>query len=210
MLTGRKIDDRFLDRWERNLCSELERSTGRPFSLIRDDRPPQGVSRQVWLIDPVLASVCSHAPCACGYIVRYEQDRAGVRLWIGVGVADEPVLGGFLRDSLAQPGFLSSVRPLFKRLDAAAFMGQGSWVQSTLTIADGSAVGLTGSLLEGAAAIYSPATAGSRLLVIEVHRVYETADDMELDTDRLAGRLVKDFGPLYNGLFPRTIRRWSA
>lgn len=89
MLTGRKIDDRFLDRWKRDLCSELERSTGRPFALVHDDRPAQGAA-------------------------------------------------------------------------------------------------------------------------IEVHRVYETSDDMELDTDRLAGRLVKDFGPRCNDLFPRMIRRWSA
>ena len=38
MLTGRKIDDRFLDNWERDLCSELERDTGRPFALVRGDR----------------------------------------------------------------------------------------------------------------------------------------------------------------------------
>ncbi len=209
MFTGRMIDDRFLDRWERDLCSGLERSTGRPFALVRDNQAPLGVPRQAWLIDPILASVSSRTPCACGYVARFEREGAGTRLWVGVGVTNDSVLGGFLHDSLAHPGFLSSIKPLFKRLGAAAFMGQGSWVQSTLTIADGSAVDVTGSLLEGVAAIYSPAVTGSRFLVIEVHRVYETADDMELDTDRLAGRLVKDFGPLYNGLFPRTIRRES-
>ncbi|WP_165845064.1 hypothetical protein [Candidatus Cryosericum terrychapinii] len=37
MLTGRKIDSRFLDRWERDVCSGLERGTGRRFALVHDD-----------------------------------------------------------------------------------------------------------------------------------------------------------------------------
>jgi hypothetical protein len=38
MLTGRKIDSRFLDRWKRDVCSGLERGTGRPFALVQDDQ----------------------------------------------------------------------------------------------------------------------------------------------------------------------------
>jgi hypothetical protein len=38
MLTGCKIDSRFLDRWERDVRSGLERGTGRPFALVHDDR----------------------------------------------------------------------------------------------------------------------------------------------------------------------------
>jgi hypothetical protein len=38
----------------------------------------------------------------------------------------------------------------------------------------------------------------------------DLCSELERDTDRLAGRLVKDFGPLHNGLFPRTIDRRSG
>ena len=38
MITGRKIDSRFLDKWERDVCSGLERGTGRPFALVHDDQ----------------------------------------------------------------------------------------------------------------------------------------------------------------------------
>jgi len=38
MLTGRKIDSRFLDRWERDVRFGLERGTGRPFALVHDDQ----------------------------------------------------------------------------------------------------------------------------------------------------------------------------
>jgi len=37
MTTGRKIDSRFLDRWEREVCSALERGTERPFALVHGD-----------------------------------------------------------------------------------------------------------------------------------------------------------------------------
>ena len=38
MLTRRKIDSRFLEKWERDVCSELECFTGRPFVLVHDDQ----------------------------------------------------------------------------------------------------------------------------------------------------------------------------
>lgn len=38
MLTRRKIDSRFLDKWERDVCSGLERGTERPFALVHDDQ----------------------------------------------------------------------------------------------------------------------------------------------------------------------------
>jgi hypothetical protein len=38
MLAGRKIDSRFLDRWERYVCSGLERGAERPFALVHDDQ----------------------------------------------------------------------------------------------------------------------------------------------------------------------------
>lgn len=36
MLTGRKIDSRFLDRWERDVYSGLEPGTGCPSALVHD------------------------------------------------------------------------------------------------------------------------------------------------------------------------------
>jgi hypothetical protein len=38
MLTGRKIDSMFLERWKRDVCSGLERGTGRSFALVHDDQ----------------------------------------------------------------------------------------------------------------------------------------------------------------------------
>lgn len=208
MLSGCRIDSKFLKRWERYVCVGLEHGTGRPFSLIHSDQlQGEGIPFDVWLIDPVLASLCRNRPCACGFVMRFEPEGEARKLWVGVGVNDEPVLGGFLRDSLGRTGFQSSVRPLFKRLDAAGFMGQGSWVQSMMTSGESVSVPLTSSSLERAATVYDPAVAGARFLVIEVHRVYETTDDMELDADRVASRFLKDFGPLYNGFFPRAIDR---
>jgi hypothetical protein len=38
MLTGCKIDSRFLDKWERDVSSGLERGTERPFALVHGDQ----------------------------------------------------------------------------------------------------------------------------------------------------------------------------
>ncbi|MHB8071907.1 MAG: hypothetical protein ACYDHF_08185 [Candidatus Cryosericum sp.] len=207
MLTGRQIDSRFLDRWERDVCASLQRNTGRPYMLVRDDSPTDGSQRQSWLIDPILAFVCTHQPVSSGYFMRFEPEGTSSRLWVGVGVTGEPALGGFLRESLQQPEYIASIKPLFRKLGATAFMGQGSWIRSTMTSRDGSLVVLTTSLLDQAAAIYAPSLPAAEFLVAEVHRVYDTADDMEPDVERVAGRLTGDFGVLYNGLFPRTVVR---
>ncbi len=199
MLTGRQIDEGFLDRWECDLCSSLQHGAGRPFMLVQDGP----LLRQYWLIDPILASVCAHQPVLSGYFMWFEPQGTSRRLWIGVGVTNEPVLGGFLSSSFEQPGFVASIRPLFRKLDATAFMGQGGWVRSTMTSHDGTSVMLTASLLDQVAATYAPALPGAEFLVTEVYRVYDTADDMELDVERVTGRLIGDFGTLYNGLFPR-------
>ncbi len=152
MLTGRKIDDRFLDRWEHRICARVEHDTGRPFMLVRDETPLRGAARQTWFLDPILASACKHRPPACGYVIQWEAEGDTRRLWAGVGVLGEPVLGGFLKESLRQPLFISSVKPLFKRLDAAAFMGQGSWVKAAMTSSDGTS-SLTVALLDHAASL---------------------------------------------------------
>ena len=207
MLTGRPIDHTFLDRWERDVCQCLQRAVRRPFMLVRGGPAVDESARQSWLIDPILASVCAHQPVASGYIMRFEPEGTGVRLWVGVGVTDEPVLGGFLCESLEQQAFVASLKPLFRKLDATSFMGQGCWVRSMVTSADGSSVTLTGTLLDQAAAVYVPTVPGAGFLVAEAYRVYDTADDMELDAERVAGRLTGDFGVLYNGLFPRKVAR---
>ena len=207
MLTGRPIDHTFLDRWERDVCQCLQRAVRRPFMLVRGGPAVDESARQSWLIDPILASVCAHQPVASGYIMRFEPEGTGVRLWVGVGVTDEPVLGGFLCESLEQQAFVASLKPLFRKLDATSFMGQGCWVRSMVTSADGSSVTLTGTLLDQAAAVYVPTVPGAGFLVAEAYRVYDTADDMELDAERVAGRLAGDFGALYSGLFPRKVAR---
>jgi len=207
MLTGRMIDDRFLDRWEGDVCHCLQRAAGRPFMLVRGSVPSGETGRQSWLIDPILASVCAHQPVTAGYVLRFDPEKTGVRLWLGVGVRDEPVLGEFLRASFDQPAFVASIKPLFRKLDATSFMGQGCWVRSLLTSRERKPVALTANLLEQAAATYGPAIPGAELLVAEAYRVYDTADDMEVDAERVAGRLAGDFGTLYNGLFPRTLAR---
>lgn len=207
MLTGRQIDSRFLDRWERDVCASLQRNTGRPFMLVRDDSPADGSQRQSWLIDPILTFVCTRQPVSSGYFLRFEPEGTSSRLWVGVGVIGEPALGGFLCESLKQSEYVASIRPLFRKLGATAFMGQGSWIQSTMTTRDGSPVVLTTSLLDQAAAVYTPSIPGAEFLVAEIHRVYGTADDMEPDIERVAGRLTGDFGVLYNGLFPRSVNR---
>lgn len=205
MLTGQKIDDRFLDRWEHRVCARVEHDTGRPFILVRDDAPLRGAARQTWFLDPILASACKHRPPTCGYVIQWEAEGDNRRLWVGVGVLGEPVLGGFLKESLRQPLFVSSVKSLFKRLDATAFMGQGSWVKTAMTSNDGMSVTLTVALLDHAASLYAPEAPGAQFLVVEVHRVYGGADEMEVDVDRVAGCLTGEFAPLYNGLFPRTV-----
>lgn len=207
MLTGRLIDGTFLDRWERDVCHCLQRAVGRPFMLVRGGAPVEESLRQSWLIDPILASVCAHQSIASGYVMRFEPEGSGVRLWVGVGVTDEPVLGGFLRESFEQPAFVASIKPLFRKLDATSFMGQGCWVRSMVTSPDGSSVALTGALLDQVAVDYDPAVPGVGFLVAEAYRVYDTADDMELDAERVAGRLAGDFGVLYSGLFPRRVAR---
>jgi hypothetical protein len=203
MLSGRKIDERFLDRWERDVCFGLQHCTGRPFVALRDGAAP----RQTWLIDPVLASVCAHQPSSCGYVVRFEPQDTGSKLWVGVGVMHEPVLGEFLSESFRQAKFIASVRPLFRKLDAMAFMGQNGWVRSTMTSQDGTCIALKAPLLDQVASIYAPTVSGAEFMAAEVYRTYDTADDMETDTERVANLLVEDFGPLYNGLFPRSITR---
>jgi hypothetical protein len=207
MLTGRMIDDRFLDRWEKDVCHCLQRAVGRPFMLARGSIPSANTGRRSWLIDPILASVCAHQPVAAGYVLQFEPEKTGVRLWVGVGVTDEPVLGEFLRASFDQPGFVASIKPLFRRLDATSFMGQGGWVRSQVTSGDRSPVALAGTLLDEVSAVYAPVVPGAEFLVAEAYRTYDTADDMEVDAERVAGRLAGDFGVLYNGLFPRTTAR---
>jgi len=175
--------------------------------FFRDGQAEGGMLRDAWYIDPVLASVASLRPCRSGYCTRFEPDGESVRLWTGMGVLQDAVLGECLRSALAQPQYRLSLKPLFRKLDATGFVGQGSWVRSFFTGQDGAQIRLTSASLEQAPSLYAPLDDRAVFSVMTVERLYKTADELELDTDHVAEQLLRDFGPLYNGLFPRSALR---